>query len=91
MVGGPGFEPGPHGPETAAVSSTEAVFAGLSSFGRLSRGLEGGFSHRRRQDYYMKYYMRGDQVEAGGALLDWVLASDTSTSEAGPRFSSSIC
>jgi hypothetical protein len=65
----------------------------LSSFGRLNRGLEGGFSHRRRQDYYMNYYMRGGQVEAGGARLDWVLASDTSTSEEGraSRFSSSIC
>jgi hypothetical protein len=57
------------------------------------RLLEGGFSHQRRQDYYMNYYMRGDQVEAGGALLDWVLSSDPSTSEEGraSRFSSSIC
>jgi hypothetical protein len=41
----------------------------------------------------MNYYLRGDQVGAGGALLDWVLGSDTSTSEEGraSRFSSSIC
>jgi hypothetical protein len=29
----------------------------------------------------MNYYMRRGQVEAGGAPLDWVLASGTSTSE----------
>jgi hypothetical protein len=29
MVGGPGFEPGPHGPEICVVLPTETVFEGF--------------------------------------------------------------
>jgi hypothetical protein len=59
----------------------EIDFEGFEFIGRLSTGLDGDFSHRRRPDYYMNYYMRGGHVEAGGAPLDWVSRQATSRSE----------
>jgi hypothetical protein len=59
----------------------EIDFEGFEFIWRLSSGIDGGFSHRRRPDYFMNYYIRGGHVEAGGAPPDWVLATATSRSE----------
>jgi hypothetical protein len=37
LVGGPGFEPGPHRPKIYAVSSTEIDLERFSSIGKLTR------------------------------------------------------
>ena len=39
-----------------AVSSTETVSEGLSSFRRPHRPIRAHFSHWTRVDYYMNYY-----------------------------------
>ena len=47
------MNPGPHGPEIYAVSSTEIVFEGFELISRLPRRFEACFSRQERPDYYM--------------------------------------
>jgi hypothetical protein len=61
------LNPGPHGPEIWAVSSTETCFEALSSIRVLVGRFPANFSHQPRLDYYMNYYTNASS-RLGGAV-----------------------
>jgi hypothetical protein len=66
------LNPGPHGPEIQAVSSTVSVCEGFEFDSILGWRLRAGFSHLSLLDYFMNCYM--DSVRKGpteSRLADW--------------------